>query len=123
MVSHGSLWLAAVGLFKYDYLQHQLLAGQWQGRPILHAHLCMIIWLVISATSSSTVWPEPAACRTVPSVKMGPGHTVFTLQRMIVLSATGAKCLVIGVRFLKAAKGEQALQSTNTQHCNTTRIA
>ena len=37
-------------------------------------------WLVISLQRSSTDLPSLAACRAVPSVRIGPGQTVFTLH-------------------------------------------
>ena len=42
--------------------------------------LRMICWLVISSHSTSSACPHRAACAFVPSVRMGPGATVFTLR-------------------------------------------
>ena len=39
----------------------------------------MICLQVISSHSTSSACPVLAACRFVPSVRMGPGATVFTL--------------------------------------------
>ena len=44
-------------------------------------HLRMICWLVISSHSISSACPHCAACAFVPSVRMGPGATVFTLRK------------------------------------------
>ena len=52
------------------------------------AHRWMIMCPVISDTISSMVLPCDAACRRVPSVRMGPGHT--TLTRMPCLPASRA---------------------------------
>ena len=46
------------------------------GRPMRFR----IRWLVISLHSFSTDFPSLAACRSVPSVRMGPGQTVLTLH-------------------------------------------